>query len=103
MINEVLKYLARNIILDASFFNEKLFLISRTKGLGTNLKKCICILCRVVYYMYGVPSWGPSNQLSSRTSHTSGHKRYRVVRVVRVDTSVVKSTKNIVEWKNAFH
>ena len=26
-----------------------------------------------------------------------------VVRVVRVDTSVVESTKNVLEWKNAFH
>ena len=44
-----------------------------------------------------VVSRGPSNQLSSRTS---GHKHCRVV---RVDRSVVESTKNIVEWKNASH
>ena len=50
--------------------------------------------------MHGVLSRDPSNQLLSRTSRMSGHKRYRVV---RVDTSVVESTKNIVEWKNASH
>ena len=50
--------------------------------------------------MHGLLNRDPSNQLLSRTRRTSGHKRYRVV---RVDTSVVESTKNIVEWKNASH
>ena len=80
---------------------------------------------------------GPYNQLSTRTSRTSGQTALsgrqsklssgkmhliresqkisfvrqnwaaaigcRVVRVVRVDTSIVGSTKEIVEWKNTSH
>ena len=47
---------------------------------------------------------GPSNQLSSRTSRSSGpDKHCRVIRVVRVDTSIVESTMNFVKCKNASH
>ena len=65
------------------------------------VEKCISLGRLEHYFNDVVVSRGPSNQLSSRTSRTSGYKRSRVLRIVRVDTSVVESTKNIVEWTNA--
>ena len=58
---------------------------SRVRGCSGG--KCIS-LARLSKFIYGVQSRGPSNQ--SVSSRTSGHKRCRV-------------TKNIVEWKNAYH
>ena len=44
---------------------------------GVRVLKCIS-LATLSKFMHGVPSWGPSNQLSSRTSGTSGYKHCRV-------------------------
>ena len=70
------------------------------------VEKCIS-LGRLRRFKHDVVSEGPKQQVVESyewtqvlSSRTSG---YKCCRVVRVDTSIVESRKNIVEWKNAYH